>query len=272
MLEQRILIMGQFVRKGTTHRELIQICRSSLRLQKKLLGQISLMTNEPRTELVRRLILSQFCMTCFQNLRGADRAFREGDNYIPNVLCRNVIEYYITWKYIDKDPVKRIPQFAEAPLKSQLTFSKILERTIEKQPHFIDIDPERIKDRTAQLEGQIDDGVEKHGKWSKILEQRAGDVGLGDLYNMPYRLLSTIVHPDALQSENYFIEAKEGTVTITTFRDIGENAQRSIGLGFRLANEMFSQLAETFDLPIQEQFQELTERIENWTRREANIT
>jgi len=211
-------------------------------------------------------------MTCFQNLRGAFRAFRKGDDYISNILCRNVIEYYITWKYIDKDPETRIPQFVDAPLRGQLRFSETVEGIIEEEPDLIDVEPVRIKERKTELIGQIDAGIESHGAWNKIIEQRAIDVGLENLYNMPYRLLSTIIHPDALQSDNYFTEENDGTVKICPFRDMAENSIRSLQTGFWLANEMFSQLAGIFDLPNQDQYEVLIRRTVNHVRSKANST
>ena len=236
------------------------------------MSQLSIPTTEYGTELVRRLLLAQFCMACFQNLRGALSAFHKGDNYIPNVLCRNVIEYFITWTYIDKDPATRIQQFIDAPLKSQLRFSEIVETNAKTELDLLDIDQERIKERRTELKGEIDAGIEKYGAWNKILEQRAGDVGLENVYNMPYRLLSTITHPDALQGEDYFIEATDGTVTICEFRDSGSNAQRSIATGFRLVNEMFSQLADIFNLPNQDQYQIINQELENIMRSKAAST
>ena len=258
--------------KDTGHRGLIRLSRKSINLQTKHLSQLSIPTTEHGTELVRRLLLPQFCMVCFQNLRGALSAFRIGDNYIPNVLCRNVIEYFITWTYINKNPEMRVQQFIDAPLKNQLRFSEIVETITKTQPDLLDIDPERIKERSTELKDEIDARFEKHGAWNKILEQRAGDVGLENAYNMPYRLLSTITHPDALQGEDYFIEAADGTVTICEFRDSGSNAPRSIGTGFRLVNEMFSQLADIFHLPNQDQYQIINQEIENIMRSMAAST
>ena len=264
--------MWQNSKKDTGHRGLIRLGKKSLNLQTKHLSQLSIPTTEHGTELVRRMLLAQFCMACFQNLRGALSAFRKSDNYIPNVLCRNVIEYFITWAYIDKNPETRVQQFVDAPLRSQLRFNEIIERTTTRQPDLFDIDPERIKKRKTELKDEIDAGIEEYGEWNKILEQRAGDVGLENVYDMPYRLLSTIIHPDALQSENYFIEANDGTVTICEFRDRGSNAQRSIETGLRLANEIFSQLADIFDLPNQDQYQIINQEIENLMRNKTAST
>ena len=149
--------------KDTGHRGLIRLSRKSINLQTKHLSQLSIPTTEHGTELVRRLLLAQFCMACFQNLRGALSAFHKGDNYIPNVLCRNVIEYFITWVYIDKDPETRVQQFIESPLKSQLRFSEIVETIIKTEPDLLDIDPERIKERRTELKDEIDAGIEKYG-------------------------------------------------------------------------------------------------------------
>ena len=224
----------------------LELVKHALKIYNNQLAKVSITTdNQSRsTEIVRNLLLAQFCMVSYQNLKGACTLITEGDYYTPNALCRGILEHFISWAYIEKNPEAHIYQFVNDATRKQYLFTKILLGPLgDNIP-----DKKRLATRKEDLEIELEAGKATHGLWETRLEGRAREAGLQDVYDTAYRLLSSIVHPDALQGDFFFSDEQVSPIVIHEYRDDKKQWYLSIHTALLNTNYLMKELDKTLNL------------------------
>ena len=204
--------------------------------------------------MVKEIILAQFCMACYQNLRGAVMLYRHGDSYTPYSLCRNIVEHFITWRYIEKNPKQRVPQFVSSPLRKQRLFVDIL---FQDEKTRTVIGARRLRNRNKTLEKDIAKSYVQYGVWEKSLEIQSREADEVVAYTMPYRFFSDRVHPTALVSDGFLTDMASETIMISEFQEPRDYIIRALLNAALYTNRLALTLTRTHSLENLDDLEEL---------------
>ena len=163
-----------------------------------------------------------------------------------------MLEYFITFAYIDKDKEERTKQYILQGIKMR---RKVLTQVKEKHPDYFD---EKMRKRLEELDIEYKKHSEEIEKWRNI-EQRADDLDMLETYTFEYRYLSTYTHPDSLSIEDFFEYHKEKGFIVYDYKE--DPTKRTLELVLGMTNIMMSHLNEQFKLPKGKKYEEIQKRI-----------
>ena len=217
-----------------------------------------------RSNIVNRLpelILIQFCLICYQGLVSAFLLLQRKEFFIPLLIVRNMLEYSITWAYIEQDQEIRANQYANDGIRIQL---KLIGAAKDHPNH---MDPEhlqRLIQREPQFQTEYDQAQNKFGAWERQLRARAEKSGLLHVYDIDYRVLSLYSHPDSNTSNYFFSTLPTGTIGVYEYNK--DDTKTVLRTALKETNILMSILNNRLKLPSQEMYDTLREEFNRLPR------
>ncbi len=211
--------------------------------------------------LLPEVIIIQFCFICYQGLVSVFHLLQRKEFFIPLLIVRNMLEYSITWAYIERDPETRANQYANDGLRIQL---KLITAAKDHPNH---MDPEhlqRLIQREPQFQTEYDQAQNRFGAWVRELSTRADKAGLIHMYDIDYRLLSLYSHPDSNTSNYFFTDLPNGTIDVHEYNK--DDTETVLHTALKETNILMSILNDRLKLPSQEKYDKLREKINQLAR------
>ena len=166
-----------------------------------------------------------------------------------------MVEHFITWTYIYKDPRKRAEQYAAQAFRQQ----KVLIESIQKHPDGTDLDFSDLISRYKEIKSQYNEYRNEIKGWPKTIEQMAETAGVSYIYDILYRGLSIDSHPNSFNAGHFFSDLPNGKIMVHPYdRDRTTLMMR---LALEIANQFMALLNEKFDLPSRSKYDRLGEVI-----------
>ncbi|MDZ7796954.1 MAG: DUF5677 domain-containing protein [Candidatus Marinimicrobia bacterium] len=141
--------------------------------------------NSPE-EITYNKLLFQYCIIIKKDLLSILILYQNNQNYTPHMILRNMIEHFITLKYIEGDKKNRIPQYIYCGVKKKRGGANWM-----LDQKYTELDKEH-KNNLEDLNKEYESNKKIIEKWVKNIEVRSNKAKVKKMY-VPYRYFSLFV-------------------------------------------------------------------------------
>ncbi|MBU0710335.1 MAG: DUF5677 domain-containing protein [Bacteroidota bacterium] len=224
------------------YKDIYELCIKCTGIYESELKSIKNAEGKNEDEIIFKTISLQYCLISKQDLYSIFTLYQNNQFLTPQILLRNILEHFITYIFIEQDPIKRAKQYFLSGIKRK---KGILNWLIEKK--ILDV-TDNYKDKINEYQKQYIENKIDIEKWPKELEERARCTGMLELYLL-YRYLSLLSHPDS-NNIDFFFEENNGVGIFNNFNK--DNTVMTLFLALYMTNYLFAGLDENYSLNMED--------------------
>ena len=224
--------------------------KEAIQFYEEQLNSINEVSGEDNIEVAGRLLLLQFCVICYQDMKSIHTLLQQREFLTPLILLRHMIEFLFTWMYIEKDERERATRFIANAFKEQ---SKLID-DLEKYGRVDDKLLATMKDRQRENDTLYEQIVTNGGSLPS-LRDRAREVGQLEMYDLIYRLLSKDSHPSSFNTGQFMTDLPDGRIKVHPYNR--DRTAVALEQGLKILNSLMAVLNRLFDLPQETKYRDL---------------